>query len=182
MYYRTWWTTPPEQWGWWHCCTQYRQAKFYCRDEPPWVTDLTSWHQPQKEFSLWIEASKKCLKGPLTICTRSKPLQNIKPTTESQKFCWYVNRLVVYFCDSYLYKCYMLSAQNGHVMIFLFMPVILCDISPNKMNTFLWTAVFEATLNLYLILHILLVIHGTLNYRCRIPWKSKIRTCHIFDD
>lgn len=104
MYCRTWWRTPPEQWSWWHCCTQYRQAKFYCRDEPPWVTDLTSWHQPQKELSLWIEASKKCLKGPLTICTRSKPPQNIQPTTEPQKFCWYADRLV-YFRDSYLHKC-----------------------------------------------------------------------------
>ena len=119
MYCRTWWTTPPEQWGWWHCCTQYRQVKFYCWDEPPWVTDLTSWHQPQKELSLWIEDSKKCLKGPLTICTWSKPPQNIQPTTEPQKFCRYVNRLVVNFHDSYLYKRYMLSAQNGRVMIFL---------------------------------------------------------------
>jgi len=90
MYCRTWWRTSPEQWGWWHCCTQYRQAKFHCRDEPPWVTDLTSWYQPQKELSLWTEVSKKCLKGPLTICTRSTQLQNIQPTTEPQKFCRYV--------------------------------------------------------------------------------------------
>lgn len=176
MYCRTWWTTPPEQWGWWHCCTQYRQAKFYCRDEPPWVTDLTSWHQPQKELSLWIEASKKCLKGPLTICTRSKPLQNIQPTIEPQKFCRYVNRLVVYFIQMLNAQCPKWPCND------ILMPIILCDIFPNKMNTFLWTAVFEATLNLYLILHILLVIHGTLNYRCRIPCKSKIMTCHIFDD
>jgi len=24
MHCRTWWRTPPEQWSWWHCCTQYR--------------------------------------------------------------------------------------------------------------------------------------------------------------
>lgn len=53
----------------------------------------------------------------------------------------------------------------------MLMSIILCDISPNIMNIYVWNVEFEVYTKHYLILHILLVIQDTLNYKCRIPRK-----------
>lgn len=94
-YCRMWGRWSPEQWGWWHCCTQCREIKSNCWNEPSWVSNFTSWQQPHRQFCLWTEAWRKCFEGPLTICTWSNPLQSIQTTTELQNFCWYVKKLVL---------------------------------------------------------------------------------------